>query len=142
MDDDALRDAIQETFLDAWRQRRSDGWGAEDLPPYRLLCCIAWRKVRGEVRRKACRVEVFGWNGTPSTPAGQLYGTALAQLARLVAEAVRRHGHQQDGQLLLALEHKLLTGEPDREVAHRFGIPREYLNRAKRFVQDGLLQWC
>lgn len=144
LDDEALRDAVQETFLDACRApaafdraHRSGGRAS-----YRLLCCIAWRKARGEIRRKSSRVEVVGWEGIVVCPAGQPYGNALGQLARLVSDAVRRCGHRQDGQLRLALEHKLWSGEPDLQVAARFGVPREYLNRAKRFVQDGLLQWC
>lgn len=144
LDDEAVRDAVQDTFLEACRapesfaRARLDGERAS----YRLLCCMAWRKARGVLRRKSRRVEVTGLLEALSCPAGQPYGNALGQLARLVSEAVRRHGHRHDLQLRLALEHKLWSGESDLQVAVRFGVPREYLNRAKRYVQDELLQWC
>jgi DNA-directed RNA polymerase specialized sigma24 family protein len=144
LDDEVLRDAVQEAFLDVCREPRALARAHRDggRASYKLLCCMAWRKARGEVRRKSSRVEATGWEGDIVCPPGQLFGHALGQLARLVSEAVCLHGHSQDPQLRLALEHKLWSGEPDRQVAAQFGVPREYLNKAKRFIQDGLLQWC
>ena len=139
LDDATVCDAVQETFVDLLRQpatvERARAHGQAEL--YRLIRCIAWRKARGELRRRSRLRQV----AVPevSCPPGQPHARSLTQLPRLMAEAVRRFGHRRAPQLRDALEHKLWTGEPDRQVARHFGVPREYLNRAKRFVQDAML---
>jgi len=143
LDEASVHDAVQDAFLDALCKpeafdRAHQKGGDAELA--RLVRCVAWRKARGELRQ--WRSVVRGAQPAASCPPGQLHGQALYRLRELIDRAVDRFGHSKRTELRRALEHKLWSGEPDRQVAREFQIPREYLNRAKRFVQDALLFPC
>lgn len=139
LDDASVHDAVQDAFLDALL--RPDAFelahrrgGEVELA--RLFRCVAWRKARGELRRRAASQKLPAL--PMAAPPGQIFAPRLAGLRELVAQAAHRFGHGRTTQLRRALEHKLWSGESDRQVADQFRVPREYLNRAKRFVQTGL----
>ncbi len=112
--------------------------GPRDL--FRLFRKVAWRRLRGHLRRLATRheegretLEDFGRAG------GQEVAAAFPRrLEALLVEASARYGGERPEVLRAALEDRVLSGDPDAEVALRWDLPREYVNRAKRHVQRGL----
>ena len=139
IDDEGLRDIVQDAFLEVVRtpdrfEEALNRGGDDEL--VRLIRCVAWRKARAAIRqRRPTAVPLV----PVSAPPGQHHAWALSRLDTLIREAARRFGHRKQRALKSALEHKLWTGEADLKVALQFQVPREYLNRAKRFVQDALL---
>lgn len=112
--------------------------GPRDL--YRLFRKVGWRRLRGHLRRLSTRHE----EGRDTLEDfGRVAGQELAagfpgRLGALLEEASARYGGERAEALRGALEDRVLSGDPDAEVAARWDLPREYLNRAKRHVQRGL----
>ncbi|WP_428267064.1 hypothetical protein [Haliangium sp.] len=104
----------------------------------KLLYRVAWCHRRAYYRRKTRHAECcFRPAHEPvdgCTPQRILLGRELAsELKHLTAAAAKRHGGARAGALELAL-HDRLAGDSDTESARAHGIPREYVNRAKRWV--------
>lgn len=140
---DVLEDAVQDCFLETLQHPSAfDAALAESERRLQgLMRCVAWRKARGRLCRGAGRFEV---------PAEQLPDAArlpgqpammdlVPRLSRALDEAATLHGGATPELLRAALLHRFLSGESDTEVARVFGLRREPLNRAKRFVQTELL---
>lgn len=144
--DEDLDDAASEALLDAVRRPAlfEQAWergGERGL--YRLYRCVAWRKLRGQWRRKERRVA-----GPALAPqdlrlgraAGQELSAALdVNISRAMDEAVCRFGGLHPERLRAALVERFLSGDPDIEIARRHGVSRESLNKAKRFIQDRVI---
>lgn len=114
--------------------------GEEDL--YRLFRCVAWRDLRGALRRHGARLELGVSDETLQAfglPAGQEVAAGYAlRVQELLDDAVDAFGADRPERLRDALEDKVLTGDSDTEIAARHGLRREHVNRAKRYVQRGL----
>lgn len=128
----AAAQARPERFLEALAR------GQRDL--YRMFRKVAWRRLRGHVRRHSTRWEIADDAvERHSLPAGQELAAGYPErLDALLDEASRRYGGERVGALRGALEDRVLSGDADADVAARWDLPREYLNRAKRHVQRGL----
>jgi len=138
-----LEDAAHDACLDALERSKAfeAAWSRGGEPEvYALFRCVAWRKVRGNLRQTRRRDELHQLLPVQaSTTPGQEHLVRLVdRVEGLIIEAVTRFGGSRKEALRQALVHKLLTGEPDRSVALLYEVPREYLNRAKRFFQDNL----
>ena len=134
-----VSDAVADAFLDAlerptgfersWRERGEAALSC-------LLYQVAWRKLRGHLRKKASQHEPLGEQNlsTPSTPEGICrMREAMQHALRLIEQAARRFGGKRHRALRSALQDRL-TGMSDTEAAREHGIPREYVNRAKRWI--------
>ncbi|MCB9796286.1 MAG: hypothetical protein H6741_26630 [Alphaproteobacteria bacterium] len=133
-----LQDAVQDCFLEALEKPAAfDAARACSMSRLcGLLRCVAWRKLRGRLSRGAGRFEV----GLEALPlCAQLPGQAVAadvgpRVAGLLREAAAQFGGAEPEVLHAALVQRFLSGESDTQVAQAFGLRREPLNRAKRFV--------
>ena len=136
-------DAVQEAFVEALERPPAfcSAWRAGGLEAVvRLLRQAAWRKLRGYWRKKATRCELPG--GEQVTAYGNhavtpqeiaIYQQILGHIWRLIDEAAERFGGRRSRALRAAL-HDRLAGSSDIESANTHGVPREYVNRAKRWI--------
>lgn len=136
---DAVADAFTEALESPERYRRAldDGGDGELI---RLLRQVAWRGLRGHHRRKSTRCELLDHEGVAMepthsvTPLRVLSGKReLARTLTLVDQAAQRFGGTRSNALRAAL-HARVTGISDAEAARAHGVPREYVNRAKRWI--------
>jgi hypothetical protein len=107
----------------------------------RLTHTIAWRHVRGELRRHAHRRERGGLELGPLQPVDPGQERALLlrrELPAWIAAGARAAGARDHAAVEAALEDRLASGDPDGEVAARRGLRREYVNRARRHVEARL----
>lgn len=139
---EAIEDAVSEAWL-ACQQRPAPFLAAEARSHrrlYGLFRCVAWRALRGALRRHGARHEL----ADPAfeayaAPEGQELAAGFAErLPRLMDEATRSGDPVSQRRLRAALEDKVLSGDTDVEIAARHGVARESLNRAKRRLQRGL----
>ena len=125
------RPALYTTALEA---------GEEEL--YRLFHCVVWRDLRGALRRHGARMELGVTDETLDSfgqPPGQEVAAGYAlRVQDLLHDAADTYGADQPQRLRDALEDKVLTGDSDTAIGARHGVPRETINRAKRYVQRGL----
>ncbi len=118
-------------FYDVWQRG-----GDEAL--YRLLHCIAWRHLRGYHRKKSTRSEIAcdveDWCSYGPTPERIVAGRQkLSQVDQLADRAAVRFGASRAPALRAALETRF-GGANDTEAARMHGVPREYVNRARRWI--------
>lgn len=136
-----LQDAVQDCFLEALEKPHAFDEAQRSARLSGLLRCVAWRKLRGRLVRGAGRFEV----SMRTLPAhGRQPGQALVadvkpRVKALLWQAAQRFGGSDPELLHAALLHRFYTGDSDTKVAQAFGIRREPLNRAKRFVLSELL---
>lgn len=137
-----LEDAAQEAALTAVRLYKTPGscvqraWArsVEDLE--RLVFTIAWRSLRGELRRGARR-----GHRPPERASGHRDAAAqieaqdtLRRARRLIPDAAQIHAPRTATALTAALEDRLFTGDDDLAVATRHGVHRSVLCRARRWI--------
>jgi hypothetical protein len=130
---DAFHDAVARPrpFANAWAQ----GGQAAIMP---LLKQVAWRHLRGHLRKKSSRCEVMvGTAAEPvhlCTPQELALGRELtAHVLALVDQAAALFGGRRKRALRAAL-HARLAGSTDAEAARAHRVPREYVNRARRWI--------
>ncbi|MCK6520819.1 hypothetical protein L6R49_05180 [Myxococcota bacterium] len=108
-----------------------------------LLYTIAWRRLRGEFRRHARRlnqsIPCFDHPGL-SQDAGQDVVVSAARWLRHFEATIAEHGKTQSEALRRALLDKMETGDPDGVVAERHDITRARLNRAWNMLLDSMLE--
>ncbi|MDH5642433.1 MAG: hypothetical protein OEY28_14175 [Nitrospira sp.] len=133
---DAFMDALQRptSFMCTWQQ---DGTGALR----RLIEQVAWRSLRGYLRKKSSRCELF--SAAAIEAAAESYEQTasirieqrekISRALRLIDIAAVRFGGSRSRSLRSAL-HARLEGYSDTEAARDHRIPREYVNRAKRWI--------
>jgi hypothetical protein len=103
-----------------------------------LLRMLAWRYARGLWRK----ISAMDWDLLPDfgSPAGQdTYVHAHRTFDRALHHAANAAGPRRYSQIRAAVLDKLDTGDSDIAVAARHGLPREYVNRAKRHVTAEVL---
>lgn len=139
-------DAVQHAFVEALEhfERYEAALDKGEEEAIRWLVVVAWRHLRGERRR---------WHRSRSVPLGTRTPPAMdapldmrldarRQLGRalgLVQVAAELHGGQQAEGLRAALELRMLGDESDASAARRCGVPREYVNRARRWILERLV---
>lgn len=134
--EDAMSDAFEDTmarprpFVNAWKR-------GGQAAVVRLLRQAAWRRLRGHLRKKSSRCEVGGTDAEPvylCTPQELALGRELgAEVLALVEQAAAIHGGRRARALRAALLARL-AGSTDTEAARAHRVPREYVNRAKRWI--------
>ncbi len=139
LDSGRLDDIVADTFEAALRHpERIAAAASEGGTPrvWGLLKIIAWRRARNLCARTCHRSEV---SIDTISPACQ--DTGIAQLvhvrltfARAMDRATLTVCSSRRALLRQALAYKFATGDSDTSIGRRFGIRREYLNRAKRLV--------
>ena len=135
-----IEDALGDACVDLLRQGNDVERSFEEGGEARLLSLarvVAWRKVRGGLRRAHMRSELAVEDLSTlrrANPAGQLVGVALSDLSGAIDRAIPASGTTPSllPAVRQALEDKLETHDSDGAVAARHGIRREHLNRAKR----------
>lgn len=141
---DAFLDALADPtpFVQAYQQGQEAALGA-------LLKTVSWRKLRAQYRRKSSQCELPGDDhlaraNAPitSSPATlvQSYQT-LARTLTLVEEAAGQFGGKHPEALAAAL-YMRISGSSDTEAARAHNVPREYVNRAKRWIGNHLNAPC
>ena len=145
-----VEDAVASAFEDAlerpapFRAAYQNGGRARLL---RLFEQVAWRHLRGHYRKKSSKCEIATADPTrepcdPRTPYAHACGReTAAHVLRLVDEAAVRFGGGQPQALRQALRARL-GGGTDAEVARCHRVPREYVNRAKRWIGVCLREAC
>lgn len=118
---------------------------ADERESWRLLYQIAWRGLRGQRRRRAFHDErpLGDEELELASPAWREHSpesaAITADLSRrvltLIPGAAMAHGKGHADRVALALRARLEDGLDDGEAARAFGVPREYVNRAKRHLQ-------
>jgi hypothetical protein len=142
-----IEDAAQEAALTTVRLNRTPGscvqraWerSAEDLE--RLVFTIAWRSLRGELRRGARRGAahpdiLLGHRDAAAQVEAQ---DTLRRARRLIPDAAQIHAPRTASALFAALEDRLRTGDDDLAVAIRHGVHRSVLCRARRWILTTLV---
>lgn len=140
-------DAAQEAFLCALEhpERFERAWLEGGMPRVEGLCrTIAWRSARGRLARHGTRREVGGEAlqllAAMRPPGQELVAEARLRLDAMLDAAVARHAPACAPQVRAAVVDRVMSGDSDSLVAHRHGVRREYLNRARREVERGLLE--
>lgn len=136
-----VEDAVAESFVQALERpaaflRAAQSSGETGLR--RLLRVVAWRNLRAHFRKKARRQERTGMELVEPqdalTPQHFVSGRQTAsRVLALVDVAAARFGGTHAEALRTAL-HDRLGGGTDTEAARAHGVPREYVNRAKRWI--------
>ncbi|MCB9546548.1 MAG: hypothetical protein H6706_11935 [Myxococcales bacterium] len=130
---DLVADRVQDAFVMLLRRPA--------LPddPERLLCTIAWRLVRAEVRHQRVRVRAAQLpSPAPVGPGHRLEARhRLRQVQALVPAAAARFGGRQPQQLRVALGIRL-GGATDTHAAEAAGVRREAVNRSVRWMAGRL----
>lgn len=107
-----------------------------------LLRVIAWRNLRGHFRKKGAHweradVDLLEPADAP-TPREIVAGRQTAtRVCELIDAAAARFGGTRSEALRTAL-HDRMSGGTDTEAARTHGLPREYVNRAKRWLGSQL----
>lgn len=125
---ESVEDAVQDALLCV--VRRPPAGGPAGLTP--LVYHIAWRRLRGEWRRRRVRPEASAAvrERGPVVGAGQEVATDAKRLARAMLWVLKDHGGCHRDALEAALWEKIASGDSDVDLARRHGFPRERLNRA------------
>ncbi len=103
----------------------------------RLLFRIAWREARGQLRRHGYQRELGGVPLHSIAQGGQdIEGELIVAdlVYRLVPRAAAAFGGRRTDALRDALRDRLQERGTDTDCAAEHGVPREYLNRAKRWL--------
>ncbi|MCG8418431.1 MAG: hypothetical protein MJE77_10855 [Proteobacteria bacterium] len=142
-----VQDAVADAFTEALARPSSfhDAWRAGGDPALiRLIRQAAWRHLRGYWRKKSTRHELLSRTQEFDEPSHCLTPLVeassqqiLAHTLRLVDAAAVRFGGKHSRKLRSAL-HTRLIGNSDTEAARACGVPREYVNRAKRWIRSQL----
>jgi hypothetical protein len=140
-----VEDAVSDAFHDAVARPRpfanalAQG-GTDAVMP--LLRQVAWRRLRGHLRKKSTRCEVM--TGTtrepvhPCTPQTLVLGRELTvHVLALVDQAAAVHGGRRKRALRAALLTRL-AGSTDTEAARAHRVRREYVNRAMHWIRRHL----
>lgn len=140
-----VEDAVADSFMHVLERpevvvRAMDDGGESALR--RLLRLIAWRNLRGHFRKKAwqCERTEIDWleDDEALTPQQIVSGRqTAARVCDLIDAAAVRFGGPRPDALRTAL-HDRLAGGTDTEAARTHGLPREYVNRAKRWLGSQL----
>lgn len=106
-----------------------------------MFYCVARRRHQDATKRMGALVLSYEArdHGDHVEPA-QHATLRLRQVDDLIDQACMRFGHGRDSRLREALVERFRTGDSDTSVARSFGLPREYLNRARCFIQQALEQ--
>ena len=136
--DDAISDAIASALIrPAPYERALAKDGRKGVK--RMFFRIALRRHHDAVRRLCVRrsapIEAIA---RTQHPPGQGAALRMRQVGDLIDQACLRFGHGQSARLRDALQARFLSGESDAAVARDFGLPREYLNRARCYVLEAL----
>lgn len=106
-----------------------------------FLCCVARRQLRGMLRRSVNRLEsleVSSEDTPPFNEANRLNARIeLRAYVPLVERAAEIHGPHHRHALEEALW-ECFGGEFEAQAARRFGVRREYISRARRWLADAL----
>lgn len=140
-DEALVEDAVADAFVHALERpevfvRTMDDGGRGTLWP--LFRTIAWRNLRGHFRKKARRWESPGIDDaapqSAQTPQDIVASREIAtRVLELIDVAAVRFGGSRPDALRTAL-HERLAGGTDTDAARAHGVPREYVNRAKRWI--------
>jgi hypothetical protein len=101
----------------------------------KLFYTIAWRALRGDCRRVGYRMEVGAedLDAQWGHAAGQEQAFSFrCELPKVLELAAAEAGTAHPESMQLALEDQLCTGDTDTLVAHRMGVRRDNLCRARR----------
>jgi DNA-directed RNA polymerase specialized sigma24 family protein len=140
-----VEDAVSDAFHDAvarplpFANALAQGGQAAVMP---LLKQVAWRHLRGHLRKKSSRCELM-IDATrepihPCTPQELVLGRELtAHVLALVDQAAALHGGRRKRALRAALLDRL-AGSTDTEAARVHGVRREYVNRAMHWIRRHL----
>jgi hypothetical protein len=138
-----VAEAVADAFTDAlvhngplfrtWQQAGKPGLA-------RGIRQAAWRRLRGHLRRHSTRCEVSEhpieeYPDARTPEAACASREALQHLEILIGQAATRYGGHQAQALRVALWN-CFEGDKDTEVARTHRLPREYVNRAKRWVMN------
>ncbi|MCB9797033.1 MAG: hypothetical protein H6741_30480 [Alphaproteobacteria bacterium] len=133
----AIEDAASGAVLDLLKNPAPFARCDSEKARLGLLRCVAWRQLRGALRRKHRRMEralptlpVFA-----SPPGQEHLADFSARFEAAMHEACVRYGGLEPELMRAALTYRLLSGDSDTRVGARFGVRREALNRAKRLIQ-------
>jgi len=135
-----LEDAVQDAMLriaadlDDPASNAERAWAGDGEDGLRGLACrVAWRSVRGRLRRKGYRwVGLVAQISGSAQPDELLVARRAANRLGPVLDAVsRRHAPRAPRALLSALVDSLEGDETDAVVAARYGLRREPLVRAR-----------
>lgn len=124
-----VEDAVQEGYLQLLRLHPPDS------PSAALLYTIGWRALRGgwRHRRRHPTLSLEGWSGPSlSTLPGQETILRARRYRRLLQRTLLRQGGRRPEALAAALADKLHGDVHDTELAARYGLHRERINRAWR----------
>lgn len=137
-----VEDAVASAFEDALERPRSfvATWQRSGHAGLLLLFKqVAWRHLRGHFRKKSSQCEIASLHAAREpdhvvTPFVIAVGRETqARIEALIAQAALLFGGRRAHALALAL-HARLEGSSDTEAARRHRVPREYVNRAKRWI--------
>lgn len=139
-----LEDAVGDALEVACREpARFEAAGRRGDPALlKLLRVVSWRTLRAWYRRPTRRVEVTREH-LPDHPDARLPDAQviarreLSVMHSLVTRAARKTCKGRSAALEAAL-HDRLGGATDAEAGRRHGVPREYVNRARRWMLDQL----
>jgi len=133
-----VEDAVADSFVHVLERPDAFARAMEDGGESALLRLIAWRNLRGHFRKKARQCERTDVDAVEQpgalTPHQIVSGRqTVTRVCELIDAAAVRFGGSRSEALRTAL-HDRLAGGTDTEAARAHGLPREYVNRAKRWL--------
>jgi hypothetical protein len=141
-----IHDAVGDAFTDALDTERTQLFMTvwQTRPAAALLALIkqvAWRHLRGYLRKKNARPTARADDSIDLRGASPeslcMHRETLQRVSALIDEAATRLGGRRPQALHAAL-HTRLGGDSDAAAARAHGVPREYVNRAKRWIATRL----
>lgn len=141
-----LDDAVQHAFLEAIEHTDAfnDALEVDGDQGLRWLVMVAWRFLRGEFRRLGVKMradlpdhDAFP-DARPSAVTVLESREALDRVETLLDRAAALHGPACQQGLRDALLARICEEDTDANAARRHGVPREYVNRARRWIADQL----
>lgn len=136
-----IEDAVNDAFVVALERPARFAQAYRQGRGLALLRRVAWRQLRAYFRRKSSQCELAGEEhiahaNAPAALSPAALLSSYQEVTRtftLVDEAADQFGGKQAPALRAAL-HMRLAGSTDTEAAKAHNVPREYVNRAKRWI--------
>ena len=111
----------------------------------RQLTVVAWRALRGQLRKRGARLEDGDEEqmlAFPHPPGQELVAELQVGWAKAVRRAAEASGGADIEAVEAAINARFWTGQPDTITAARTGVRREYINRGRLQVERELLGAC
>lgn len=137
---EAVEDAVQDALLHALENPNAykPGSAGDRVDARRLFRTVAWRALRGQLRRKGNRtIQLNELDGAAPSQLDLVLAQELQELVQASLPSVlAKFGEAKRSSLQQAFVEKLRWLDGDAALARRYGVRREYLGAIRRQVGE------